>query len=64
MLKRRKRIQKYIAALKIKKQNLKKEVEKLKLQQNEGSEGEADQRMEAMRGGMSLPKLTFESIDQ
>jgi len=46
MLKRRRRIQKYINSLKQKKKLLTKEdITKLKLEENEGSEGEADERI-------------------
>ena len=49
MLKRRRRIQKYITALKSKKKNIKFELEKLKLEQREGSEAEAEERVQEMR---------------
>lgn len=60
MLKRRRRIAKYITALKRKKKALGvADVERLKLEENEGSEGEADQRVQLIRNGTSIPRLSF-----
>lgn len=60
MLKRRRRIAKYVAALSRKKRTLTAaNVDRLKLEENEGSEGEADQRFQQMRRGNSIPRLTF-----
>lgn len=60
MLKRRRRIAKYVAALTRKKRALTAaNVDRLKLEENEGSEGEADKRVQQMRHGTSIPRLTF-----
>lgn len=65
MLKRRRRIQKYINSLKLKKKVLSREdVNKLKLQENQGSEGEADQRIVMMKHGISLPQLSFDKQNE
>lgn len=64
MLKRRKRIQKYIKALKLKQKGLNREdIEKLKLEADTHPLQRPHPEVKQERVGASIPKLTFDTVD-